>query len=159
MTVERQTITTTVPKLITTVKTVTGTIKKIDGSKVVLALADGSDQSFTIPVGQMFNVNGEQKGAKALRKGMIINAQQVIEVPSSTVTQQVVRTGVEPPPPPVPDLPILVVYMPAPAPPEVAEATPVALPKTASDMPLVGLLGGIFLTLGLGLTAARTYRA
>jgi hypothetical protein len=160
MTVERQTITTTVPKLITTVKTVTGTIKKIDAPKVVLTLADGSEQSFTIPAGQMFNVNGEQKGAKALRKGMIINAQQVIEVPSSTVSQQVIRTGVAPPPPPAPDVPILVVYMPAPPPPaEVAEATPAALPKTASDMPLVGLVGGMLLTLGLGLTAARTYRA
>ena len=157
MTVERQTITSSTPKMITTVKTVTGTITKIKLPQVTLKLEDGSEQAFTIPTGQMFNVNGKQTTDKALRKGMNINAQQVIETPATVTSQQVIRTGVAPPPPPAPDVPILVVYVPAPAPaPQVAEAAPAALPKTGSNMPLVGLLGGLFLALGLGLKAVRT---
>jgi hypothetical protein len=158
MTVERQTITTKTPKMVTTVKTVTGTVKKLNLPKVTLTLADGTEQEFTIPAGTHFNINGKDQVAKDLRKGMEISAQQVTEVPDTVVTEQVLRSGtLPPPPPPAPDVPVLIVFAPAPAP-MVAEAAPVALPKTASEMPLVGLIGALFLALGLAIRMVRTYR-
>jgi hypothetical protein len=161
MTVERQTITTTTPKVVTTVKTVTGTVESFKKpSTVVLILENGEKQTFTIPKGTTFNINGKPEEADKLKKGMTVSAQQVTEVPQSVVAQQVLRTGVmpPPPPPPAPDVPILIVYAPAPPPPT-PEAAPAALPKTASEMPLVGLLGTLFLALGIAIRMARTYQA
>jgi LPXTG-motif cell wall-anchored protein len=54
--------------------------------------------------------------------------------------------------------PVPVAAAPAPAPAPVAEAAPPAkkkLPKTASPMPLVGLLGGLSLVAGAGLRRIR----
>jgi hypothetical protein len=164
MKIERQTIVTTTPKRITTVKTVTGTVWHVNPpSSVILTLADGTNQQFKIPKGTKFNVNGQPTDAFGLKKGMKVDAQQVVEESETQIAQEVKRTGVMPPPPPAPapDVPVLVAAAPPPPPPPVADAAPepapTALPKTASDVPLVGLLGALFLTLGLGLKVARTY--
>jgi LPXTG-motif cell wall-anchored protein len=168
MVVERQTITTTTPRVITTVKTVTGTVFMIKPPNwVILRLDDGSNQQFKIPMGQKFNVGGQEVDAFGLRKGNVISAQQVTEEPETVIAREVKRTGTMPPPPPAPDpaVPILVVMMvPAPAPaatpaPAVAEAAPTSLPKTGSDFPLIGLLGALSMALGLGLIVVRTRRA
>lgn len=160
MKVERQTITTSIPKRITTVKTVSGTVWHVNPpSSVILTLEDGSNQQFTIPKGTTFNVNGKQTDAFGLKKGMKVEAQQVVEETETQVAQQVKTTGVMPPPPapPAPDVPILVVVVPQSQPTVASEAPPAALPKTASNLPLVGLLGALFLALGFGLMLARTY--
>jgi len=52
---------------------------------------------------------------------------------------------------------VLIVVLAHPLPTVASETAPTALPKTASDLPLVGLLGALFLALGLGLKMARTY--
>ena len=164
MVLERQTITTTTPKMITTVQTVTGTVWMVNPpSMVILTLEDGKNQKFTIPKGQMFTVDGQQTDAFGLRKGMKIDAQKVVEQPETVVSQQIKRTGISPPPPPAPkpDVPILMVFVPvpeeAPAPVETAAATPAPkqLPKTASDFPLIGLLGLLFCGVSLSVTAVR----
>jgi RNase P/RNase MRP subunit p29 len=168
MKVERQTITTTTPKMITTIKTVTGTVWQVNPpTSVILTMDNGKNQQFKIPKGQKFTIDGQQTDAFGLKQGMKISAQQVIEQPETVVTQQVKRTGMMPPPPPAPapDVPILVVYVPVeePAPVETAaappEPAPTKLPKTASNLPLVGLLGILSIALSLGLTALRTYRS
>ena len=68
-------------------------------------------------------------------------------------------TGKMPPPPPPPpaDVPILVVMvMPAPAPvAETPSAAPAQLPKTGSELPLLGLLGLVCLSGSLALKLAR----
>jgi len=163
MVIERQTITTSTPRTITTVQTVTGTIWQISPpSMVILTLADGKNQKFTIPKGQKFTVDGQQVDAFSLKKGMKIDAQKIVEQPETLVTQQVKRTGIAPPPPeaPKPDVPMLVVFVPvpqAPAPVEVAaaEPAPTQLPKTASDLPLIGLLGLLFCGVSLSVAAVR----
>ena len=167
MVIERQTITTTTPRMITTVKTVTGTVWMVNPpSMVILTLEDGKNQQFTIPKGQMFTVDGQQTDAFGLRKGMKIDAQKVVEQPETVVTQQIKRTGIAPPPPPAPkpDVPILVVFVEAPeapAPVETAAAAPAPkqLPKTASDLPLIGLLGLLFCGVSLSVTAVRNLLA
>jgi RNase P/RNase MRP subunit p29 len=158
MILERQTITTTTPKMITTVQTVTGTVWQVSPpSMVILTLEDGKNQKFTIPKGQKFTIDGQQTDAFGLKKGMKIDAQKIVEQPETVVTQQIKRTGTAPPPPPpapAPDVAILIVA-PEPAPVQVAaaapEPAPAKLPKTASDLPLIGLLGLLFC--GISLTA------
>jgi RNase P/RNase MRP subunit p29 len=169
MVLERQTITTTTPKMITTVQTVTGTVWAVNPpSMVILTLEDGKNQKFTIPKGQMFTVNGQQTDAFGLRKGMKIDAQKVVEQPETVVSQQIKRTGIAPPPPPAPkqDVPILMVFVPvpeAPAPVATAAAAPAPapkqLPKTASDLPLIGLFGLLFCGASLSIMAVRSVLA
>jgi len=166
MVIERQTITTTTPKMITTVQTVTGTVWQVAAPNwVILTLADGTNQKFNIPKGQKFTINGQQTDAFGLRKGMKIDAQKIVEQPEIMVTQQIKRSGIAPPPPPAapaPDVPMLVaVEAPAPAPVEsaAAEPAPRQLPKTASNMPLIGLLGLLFCGVSLSVTAVRSVLA
>jgi len=165
MKVEKQTITTTTPRTITTIKTVTGTVWHVTPpNSVILTMENGQNQEFKIPKGQKFTVDGQVTDAFGLRKGMKVNAQKVVEEPETVVAEEIKRTGVAPPPPPAPaaDIPILVVMAPAhPAPaPAVktaaAEPAPKKLPTTASELPLIGLLGVLFC--GLSLTAMTIRR-
>jgi hypothetical protein len=148
MKVEKQTITSTTPRVVTTVETVTGKVWQVTPpSRVILTLDNGENQEFKIPKGQKFVIDGRETDAWGLKKGMRVSAQRVTEVPETVVAQEVKRTGIAPPPPPAPkqDVPILVVVArPMPAPPiqtASAEPAPKKLPRTASDLPLVGLIG------------------
>jgi IPT/TIG domain len=149
MKVEKQTITTTTPKVITTVQTVTGTVWHVaPPNTVILTMENGENQSFKIPKGQKFTVDGRETDAFGLKKGMKVQAQKVVEVPEVVMAQEIKRTGKMPPPPPEPkaDLPMLVASAPptpAPAETAAAEPAPKKLPKTASNFPLIGLLGAL----------------
>jgi hypothetical protein len=162
MTLQRTITTTTTPKVITTTQNVTGTVWYVQPpSSVILTLEDGSNQKFTIPKGQKFNVNGQMTDAWGLKKGMTVTATKVVEEPMTVVAHQRQLTGTMPPPPapPPPDVPILVVVavpVSAPAPTTTAEAAPPpTLPKTASELPLLGTLGVLSLLSGLGLRIRR----
>jgi RNase P/RNase MRP subunit p29 len=161
MKVEKQTITTTTPRVITKVETVTGKVWHVSPpNSVILTLEDGTNQSFKIPTGQKFTINGKETDAFGLRKGMVVSAQRVTEVPETVVTQQVKRTGTMPPSPVAPkqDVPVLIVAAPpkpAPAETAAAEPAPAKLPKTASDLPLVALLGVVLCGMSLLSTAVR----
>jgi LPXTG-motif cell wall-anchored protein len=163
MTIQRTTITTTVPKVTTTVQTVSGTVWNVNPpSSVILTLDDNTNQRFTIPKGQTFNINGQTMDAFGLRKGMKISATKVVEVPETVVTEKRILAGkMPPPPPPAPDQPILIavlvpVPMPAPAPEVTPEPAPAPkLPKTGSSLPLVGLLGLLFMGASFGLRSVR----
>lgn len=160
MTVTRTVIKSTTPEMITTTQSVTGKVWHVNPPlAVILTLADGTNQEFKIPNGQKFNVDGRMVDAWGLKKGMTVSATKVVEVPQTSVSQNTAFTGTAPPPPP-PDQPILVAVVtpapraapaPAPAP---AEA-PASLPKTASELPLIGLLGLVFLCSSFGLRLLR----
>jgi LPXTG-motif cell wall-anchored protein len=167
MLIQRTTITTTTPRMTTTVQTVSGKVFYVNPpTSVILTMDDNTNQRFTIPKGQTFNINGQTMDAFGLRKGMQISATKVVEVPETVVTEKRILAGKMPPPPPLPrNQPILIavlvpVPMPAPAPAPVVEAAPVAapaprLPKTGSSLPLVGLLGLLFMGASLGLRSVR----
>jgi hypothetical protein len=92
---------------------------------------------------------------------MKVSAQRVVEEPETVMTQEVARTGKMPPPPPAPkpDMPILVVFVPVPHPAietAAAEEPPSKLPTTASDLPLIGLLGALLCAISLTVMAIRT---
>ena len=154
MKLEKQTITTTRPRVVTTVETVTGKVWQVSPpSTVILTLENGENQQFKIPKGQKFTIDGRETDAWGLKKGMKVSAQRVTEVPETVVAQEIKRTGTAPPPPepPKPDVPILVVVAAPPVQTAAAEPepAPTKLPKTASDLPLIALLGTLFCGLSL----------
>jgi len=157
MKLEHTVTTTSTERTITTVQSVTGKVWHVNPpTSVILKLEDGTNQSFKIPKGQKFNVDGQMKDAWGLKKGMRISATKVVEEPQTVIEHERKLTGKMPPPPPPPpaDMPLLVVvvmHYPAPAP----EQTVAELPKTGSPLPLIGLLGALALAMGLGLRAAR----
>jgi len=159
MKLQRTITTTTTPKTITTVQSVTGKVWHISPpNSVILTLEDGTTQQFKIPKGQQFNVDGQMVDAWGLKKGMKVSATKVVEVPEVHVTQEQQVSGSMPPPPPPPpaDQPILIaVVTPASAPAPAAPA-PAELPKTGTTLPLIGLLGVLFLAASLGLRAIRS---
>ena len=96
--------------------------------------------------------------AWGLKKGMNVSATKVVQTPTTVVAQKAKLTGEMPPAPPPPpaDVPILVVEEVA-VPVQVAQAPAPApvLPKTGSELPLVGLIGLLSLASSLGLRTAR----
>jgi hypothetical protein len=117
MKLQRTTITSTTPRMITTVKTVTGKVWRVSPpNSVILTLEDGTNQSFSIPKGQKFNVDGQEIDAWGIKEGMNISATAVTETPETVVSQEVVRTGIAPPPKPDPprqDATLLILVVPA----------------------------------------------
>jgi hypothetical protein len=165
MKLQRTITTTTTPETVKTVKTVTGTVWNVmPPNSVTLTLEDGKNQTFKIPKNQKFNVNGQMTDAWGLRNGMKITATKIVESPETVVSQQSRVTGTmpapapdkqvaaaaPPPPPPAPDVPILIALV---------EVTPAALPKTGSELPLVGLLGLLSLSASLGIKLVRASSA
>jgi hypothetical protein len=165
MKLEKTITTTTTPRMVTKVETVTGKVFHVTPpTSVILTLENGENQQFKIPEGQKFNIDGQMTDAFGLRKGMKISATKVTEVPETVITQKAMLAGKMPPPPPPPaDVPILVEAG-APTPALTAEAAPAPeaapekLPKTGSYLPAIGLLGALMLSLGLGLRAIRLTR-
>src|SRR5215467_10264681 len=138
MKLERTVTTTTTPKLITTVKSVTGKVWHVNPpSSVILTLDDGTNQQFKIPKGQKFNVDGQMVDAWGLKKGMNVSATKIVEEPITEIEKKRKVTGSMPPPPPAPpaDVPLLVATAPPTPAPAAAETTaaPEKLPKTGSE--------------------------
>jgi hypothetical protein len=157
MKLQRTITTTTTPRTITTVQSVTGKVWHVSPpSSVILTLENGKNQSFKIPKGQKFTVDGQTVDAFGLKKGMKISATKVVEVPETVVSEEKRLSGKLPPAPPPPpaDVPILVAAAePAPAP--AAESAPENLPKTGSPLPLIGLLGLLFSGTSFGMRMLR----
>ena len=128
-------------------------------NSVILTLEDGTNQRFNIPKDQKFTIAGKQTDAFGLRKGMMVSATRITETPETIVAQEIRHTGTLPPTPsePKPDVPILVAAGAPTASGEstAAEPAPTKLPKTASNLPLFGLLGALFCGISLSATAIR----
>ena len=163
-----QTITTTeTPKTVTTVRTVNGKVWNASGNNVILTLPSGENKQYKVPDGTKFNVEGNPNATVFdLRKGMNVSATVVTTTPEVVVTQRRAVTGEAPPAPtPVTQVGVLLVEE-APAPRQVAAAAPAPqpepasarLPKTASDLPLIGLLGVWLVAIAFGLRAIRGLR-
>ena len=159
MKLERTITTTTTPQTVTTVQTVTGRVWNVSPPRsVVLTLEDGSHQQFEIPQGQKFMVDGKETDAFGLRKGMQISATRIVTVPTNVTTQERKTTGEMPPPPPPPPTtafqgPVLIVVEKQPpivaqAKPAEAQPEPKKLPQTATELPLLALIGAFLLLSG-----------
>ena len=143
------------------VKTTTikdGEVVRVQGANLVTKEADGF-HTYVVPKGFKFNVDGKETGIESLGPGMKLNATIVhTSTKMTTETQRSKASGAAPAEPA--PAPVAAAPAPAPAPVAAAPAEPAApakkkLPKTASPMPLVGLLGGLSVVAGAGLRRLR----
>jgi hypothetical protein len=154
--------TVTTPQEVTTLRTVKGKVFKVSGPHLILRFPDNTTKSYTVPDGIVFHINGEDKTVFDLREGMEIDASVTTVAPQHVVSQHTVVTGEAPKASAVAFEGPLLLEAPTrlSMPPLVASAEPPAateLPKTASPVPLMGLLGLVSVT-GYGLlrVAGRT---
>jgi hypothetical protein len=167
MKLQRTIVTTTTPKVVTTVRTIQGKVWNVNApSSIILTLPDNTNKQYKVPKDQKFMIDGEEKTIFDVKKGMNISATVVTQVPETVVAQQRKVTGAAPPPPETPAMVGVLLIEEAPAPPKqmasaapapapAAEPTPKKLPKTGSLVSLVGLLGLLSVGLSFGI---RTFR-
>ena len=160
MKLEKTIKTSTTPELVTTVRTIEGTVWHVNPPKsVILTLGTGENKKYNVPKDQVFKINGEDKTVFELKKGMKVTATVITRVPQTMVAQEKAVTGKLPPPPPTPPIQGALLIEEKTAPVEIASAAPTPnapkLPKTASFIPLIGLLGFGCALLGLGLNRLR----
>ncbi|HYM74348.1 MAG TPA: hypothetical protein VE377_00090 [Candidatus Dormibacteraeota bacterium] len=150
------------PQEVTTLRTVKGKVWRTNGPHVILSFPGGQTKAYTVPDGIVFRIDGEDKTVFDLRKGMDISATVLTVAPLQTITTHTVVTGQAPSRPnvafegpmfiePAREAPALTAALEQPAPQE--------LPKTASLVPLAGMLGLLSLAVGAGLRMIRRSRA
>jgi LPXTG-motif cell wall-anchored protein len=163
MHVSRTITTTTTPKTVETVRTVNGTVWYVNPpSTVILTLPDGTNKQYKVPDGQKFLIDGQEQSVFHLKKGMKVSGTAITDRPETVVsTSRSGVTGSAPPAPspaPAPETPAmsgaLLIEQPPAAQPAPTE-TAATLPKTATNMPLIGLAGLIALSL---FAALRIFR-
>ena len=154
-----------------TVETLSGKVWFIAAPTVILTLASGENRMYTVksddPV-KFYDGEGKEMTVFDLRKGMNIKATKITEAPRTEFSRTAVVTGTAAAAgsagaatgaaAPAKAAPAASAAPAAPAgqtAPAAASAAPKTLPKTASPMPLVGLLGGVSLAIGAGLTLLR----
>jgi hypothetical protein len=165
MKLQRTILTTATPRTVTTVRTIQGKVWQINApNTVILTLPDNTNKQYRIPKDQKFTIDGREVTAFELKKGMNVSATVLTAVPETVVAEQRKVTGSAPPPPPTPPIQgALLIESPAPAPKAMAaaapapepEPAPAKLPKTASALPLVGLLGLLCSGLSFGVRMLR----
>ncbi len=159
MKLQRTTVKTTTPQVVTKVETVSGKVWHVTPPhSVILSLENNENQMFKIPSGQKFTVNGKETDAWGLKKGMMVSATRITETPLTSVSQHQQVSGT----------------MQAGSPVLVAEGSPTAapaadtssveathtsasaeLPKTATRLPLAGLIGLLLIVSSLGMGLLR----
>jgi hypothetical protein len=148
------------PQEVTTVRTVNGKVWHISPPHLILSFPGGENKRYTVPEGIVFNIDGKEKTVFDLRKGMEISATVVTVAPQETISTHTVVTGQAPPPPKVAFEGPLLIEPPVETPPpavtaKIEEPAAQELPKTAGILPLVGLVGFVFLALFVVLRIAR----
>jgi len=144
--------TTTTPVELTSTEIRHGTVVYTNGSTLVVKDEQGEMKKFTDQDlrnrGVIIEKDGQPVSAGSLKAGDEVSALVVTKYPPQVVTQQdvaVLAKSPAPPPPPPPardaSEPVLV-HVPPPTP---------AMPKTASALPLVALIGAALLVVGLGM--------
>ena len=97
MKLQRTTVTSTTPQVVTTIQTVTGKVWHVNPPlHVILTLENGENQAFKIPDGQKFTVDGQETDALGLKKGMNVTATKIVETPVTSVSQHTQVTGTIP---------------------------------------------------------------
>ena len=145
--------TTTTPVTERTTTVGTGKVWYVAAPTVILTLPNGENRQYKVKNDYKFKVGGKDATVFELRKGMVVAAEKIVESPKVELAADTTVTGSAPrepkpvvakaaPPAPAPEpAPARAEAAPAPAPVERPAVAPKALPKTASPLPLIGLLG------------------
>jgi hypothetical protein len=162
--------TVTTPRFVKTVRVLQGKVWHVNRpNHVILTLPDGTNHSYTIPKHAKITVNGQPATGFDLKKGHQLQATIVTDEPHTVIAKSKTVVG-HAPAPVTPALVGLLLFNEAPksvaptlmpesvaAPVAVASAEPVVavLPKTASLLPLLGLLGFGVIGVSLALKGLR----
>jgi hypothetical protein len=149
-----------------TVKTVVidhGTVWRVQGENLVIRDKQNKLNEYRIPSWSKIDVGGVEQSVLELQRGMVVTATIITEEPVRMVereTKTTVRHPIQPTKPKVAEQ--APVEQPAeqaqPAEPVPAAQPPATeLPKTASPLPLIGLLGFFSLAASLGLRMLRKF--
>jgi hypothetical protein len=152
--------TVTTPQQVTTLRTLTGRVWHANPGhrNLIISLPEGGTSEFTVPDDAVFRIDGKDKTIFDLRRGMKISATVLTVEPVNSVTRHTVVTAQAPPKPEVAfDGPLLIEESrEAPTITAAVQEPPVQeLPKTASVVPAIGLLGVFTLGLYGGLRILR----
>lgn len=157
-----------------TTETLAGKVWYIAAPTVILTLASGENRMYTVksddPV-KFYDGEGKEMTVFDLRKGMNIKATKITEAPRTEFVTSAVVTGTAAAAgaggaaagaaapakasPASQAAPAAASGAAPAAASGTAPAAPTRLPKTASPMPLVGMLGGVSLAIGAALTLLR----
>lgn len=168
MKLQRATVITTTPQVVTTIQNVTGKVWHVTPPvSVILTLENGENQAFKIPKGTKFTVGGQETDAWGLKKGMTVTATKIVETPVTSVSQHTQVTGTLPAGSTV----LVAKGGPTKGPTSASSAggtdtgeAPTAgttttastqLPKTATGLPLLGLLGLLLISISFGMRLLR----
>jgi LPXTG-motif cell wall-anchored protein len=159
--------TTTTPVTVRTTTVGSGRVWYVAGTTVILTLPNGENRQYKVTPDYKFTVGGKPATVFDLRKGMVVSAQKIVEAPTVEITSGTKVVGEAPAPPPArmaaaepaPAPAAAPVAEPAPAPVAAAPAAEPApakkLPKTGSPVPLMGLLGLLFVGGSYGIRLIR----
>ncbi|MFA6957306.1 MAG: hypothetical protein WC538_15655 [Thermoanaerobaculia bacterium] len=125
--------TTTTPEVVRTVVLKNAEVVKVSGSNLTVK-QDGQFKSYNVPAGFTFLINGENVPVSKLQEGSKLSAEIVYKSEKTLTEQEVKVAGATPVVAPV--------ETPSAAAAPVAEMAPAPeMPKTASNLALIGLLG------------------
>jgi hypothetical protein len=148
------------PHTVKTTEIRNGEVVRVVGNTVWIR-ENGKVKSYPVPKDFKFNVDGQQVGVDQLRPGYKVTAEIIKSAEHTVKTRTVEASGTAPAPPPEPIpvvilVPVHVESAPAPAEPAPAPAPAEEkkLPATASQIPLVGLVG--LLLVGAGIAVRRS---
>lgn len=150
--------TVTTPQEVTTLRTLNGRVWHVNAPHLIVSLPEGGNREFTVPDDAVFHINGKDKTVFDLRKGMNFSATVLTVEPLQSVSMHTVVTGQAPPRPEVTFEGPMLIEPDREAPALTAaleEPLPQELPKTASLVPLAGLLGFLSMALYTGLRIVR----
>jgi LPXTG-motif cell wall-anchored protein len=140
-----------------------GTVLKVSGDDIIVRGPMGI-RRFSNADARARNAkimrDGKEVSLSDLREGDVFTAVIVTEAEPKIVSEREAKAMASSAPAPAP-APVAAAPAPAPAPaaaPAPAPAPEKKLPKTASQAPLVGLIGALSIAVGLGLTLVRRYR-
>lgn len=158
--------TTTTPRYVKTVQVIKGKVWHVNApGSVIVSLPDGQNHLYHVPAHATFNVNGQPKTIFDLRKGMTFEATIVTDSPETLVAVRKANVAYLPEPSTPVLMGVLLFDNPMPGLPELTASVsaehvdpPGMLPKTASAVPLFGLLGlaGVASSFGLWLRRKST---
>lgn len=155
--------TVTTPQEVTTLRTLNGRVWKVyPPHNLIVSLPEGGNREFTVPDDAVFHIDGEDKTVFDLREGMKFSATVLRVEPLNSVTMHTVVAGQAPPRPAIAfEGPIMIEETrEAPTMTAAVEEPPAQeLPKTASPVPSIGLLGVLALGLYAGVRILRSRTA
>jgi hypothetical protein len=148
----------TTPQEVRTLRTVKGKVWHVNAPHLILSFPEGENKAYTVPDGIVFHIGGQDKTVFDLKKGMEISATVLTVEPVQSITMHTVVTGQAPPRPDVAFEGPMLIEPTREAPALTAaleEPVPQELPRTASLVPLAGMLGFLSLAMGTGLRMIR----